>query len=400
MIDRVATQELLASVDLVSLIEQEAPTRFGRAYGTGSKRTVKGECPWCGGTDRFAVFIADSPQRFKCGIHGNGCGRHGDAITFLREYKHLSFTQSIVFLQGDVNNLNIKPDDQNFRHPGLTYKDEKWQLRVERFCKQAEADLWADPEGEVLSYLWQRGFEDETIKAAHLGSALYKGKLCLIIPWYDIKKGIYTRVTLRDIRATDHKKRYTQLADGSNESLYGAVNLNRPVILVEGELDAITIAQQLGDLAEQLAVVATGSTGANRTSKPLMRLSAAPHVFVAFDAEERGEQAAQYWLESLPHTTRWRTPIGKDANESYMQGVDIRAWIQAALSTLSEPEIPQTGEFTPQDARALVESVFGPCEMRVFPAGTFTHDMRIVELQEQERVRENAARQRGKVLAG
>jgi hypothetical protein len=242
----------------------------------------------------------------------------------------------------------------------------------------------------VMSYLWQRGLEDEAIKAAHLGSAVYHDKTCLVIPWFDIKKGIYTRVTLRDIHATDRKKRYTQLTGGSNESLYGAVNLNRPVILVEGELNAITIAQQLGDLAEQLAVVATGSTGANRTSKPLMRLSAAPHVFVAFDAEERGEQAAQYWLESLPNATRWRTPIGKDANESYMQGVDIRAWAQAALSTLSEeaehaPDNVNSKPFASQahfaqHARSLVESVFGPCEMRVYRRGELTHDMRLAQL--------------------
>jgi DNA primase len=375
-------RSFLDAIDLVSLIEQEAPTRFGRPYGTGEKRTVKGACPWCGGTDRFAVFIADTPQRFKCGIHGNGCGRHGDAITFLREHKGLGFQQAIAFLQGEKVDLSRRRD--NYERPGLAYMDKRWQERVARFCKQAELDLSEDSELQVMSYLWQRGLEDETIKAAHLGAAVFNGKTCLVIPWYDVKKGLYTRVTLRDIYATDPKKRYTQLAGGSNEALYGAVDLNRPIILVEGELDALTIAQQLGDLAAEIAVIATGSTGANRTAKPMMRLSAAPHVFVAFDSEERGEQGAVYWMQHLPNVTRWRTPIGKDANESYMSGVDLQAWAQAALYTLTEEvkpvEIANSKPFTPQDARALVESIFGKCEMKVYRRGELTHDMRIAQL--------------------
>ncbi len=94
-IDRSFLDQVLADVDLVSLIEQKTPTRFGKAAGNGSKRTQKGPCPFCkAGTDRFAVFVTDRPQRYICGINGNtggnaGCGARGDAINFLRDYEGL-----------------------------------------------------------------------------------------------------------------------------------------------------------------------------------------------------------------------------------------------------------------------------------------------------------------------
>jgi DNA primase len=93
-------RKLLEEVDLISLIEQHSSTRFEKPYGNGYKRTQKGACPWCSGRDRFAVFVNDRPQRYKCGIHGNGCGKSGDAITFLREYENMSFAQAYATLAG------------------------------------------------------------------------------------------------------------------------------------------------------------------------------------------------------------------------------------------------------------------------------------------------------------
>src|SRR5262245_45471092 len=108
--------------------------------------------------------------------------------------------------------------------------------------------------------------------------------------------------------------------------LYNADGLrpDKPAILVEGEFCALTINQEAGDL---ITAVATGSTEASRADKWIDRLEACPLVLVSFDAEpDKGDRAAQVWLELLSNAKRWR-PSLKDVNEMHMAGQDVRAWI-------------------------------------------------------------------------
>jgi hypothetical protein len=104
-----------------------------------------------------------------------------------------------------------------------------------------------------------------------------------------------------------------------------------PLMLVEGEIDAISIIQEAQTL---ITVVATGSAQNGRLNMWLAKLALAPHVFVAFDAEPKGEEGSAYWLRTLLNASRWRTSIGKDANDMLVKGGDIKLWVQAALSTL------------------------------------------------------------------
>jgi len=334
-------RSFLEQVDLVSLIEQRTPVRFGKPAGNGSKRTVKGPCPFCqAGTDRFAVFVNDSPQRYLCGIHGHGCGAHGDAIDFLRQYEHLPFAGAVAALGGE-GVPQVKYHEQPV--PGAAdWQSEKWQRRTAQFVKDSEGRLWnSEAREQVLRYLIGRGFTEETIRKAHLGATYNKRTevLYLVIPWYDSKHDRYWRVTLRDIRPdVDKKHRYQNVTGSSvSEGLYLADSLafNRPVFLVEGELDALSIAQEAGD---RVSVVATGTTSGSQNDRWLMRLANVPHVFVAFDAEQQAEASASQWLTHLSNATRWRTPIGKDANEMLVRGLNIRLWVESALSTLAEPD--------------------------------------------------------------
>ena len=336
-------RSFLEQVDLTSLIEQKAPTRFGKPYGNGSKRTVKGPCPFCGGTDRFAVFVNDSPQRYKCGIHGNGCGAHGDAIDFLRQYEHLTFSEAWASLSGEAA---PHIETRAARKSAQDWQSQQWQRQVAQFCTEAEARLWSDENIglEVLTYLIGRGFTEETIKAAHLGAASHKDMPALVIPWYDIKRGLYWRVSFRNIGPGWRYDNYygSSVSDG----LYLADSLlfNRPVFLVEGELDALSIAQDAGDL---VSVVATGTTTGSHALEWVMELATMPHVFIAFDAEEKAEKSAAYWLDALSNATRWHTPIGKDANEMLVRELNIRLWIEAALATIAEPEVdPASSVYT------------------------------------------------------
>jgi hypothetical protein len=226
-----------------------------------------------------------------------------------------------------------------------------------------------------------RGFTEETIKAAHLGAAYHKDTPAVVIPWYDVKHSLYWRVSFRNVGPGWRYDNY--YGSSVSEGLYLADSLafKRPVFLVEGELDALSIAQEAGNL---VSVVATGSTGGSHHPKWLMRLAQVLHVFVAFDSEAKAEKSAAYWLDALPNATRWHTPIGKDANEMLQRELNIRLWVESALSLLSEQATPE--RFVNR-ARGLIESVFGPCTMRVFPKGSFTLADHVAELQEQARLR-------------
>ena len=139
----------------------------------------------------------------------------------------------------------------------------------------------------------------------------------IVIPWF-IGKGIW-RMTIRDEKAWDDE-RYKQVTGGSN-GLYLADSLHfdRPVLITEGEFDALSIAQEAG---QHVSVVATGSTGGSHTSKWVATLASKDLVFVAFDAEENADKAAQWWLERLENAQRLR-PWWEDANQMLQDGVDL-----------------------------------------------------------------------------
>ena len=108
-----------------------------------------------------------------------------------------------------------------------------------------------------------------------------------------------------------------------------AVAYDRPAVLVEGEIDAITIAQACGT---EVAAVATGSTAGARRAEWIARLAQASVVLLAFDVDENGagEQAAAWWSERLPRGRRLR-PLDHDVN-SLPEIETVRGWLTRALA--------------------------------------------------------------------
>jgi hypothetical protein len=101
------------------------------------------------------------------------------------------------------------------------------------------------------------------------------------------------------------------------------VRAGTPTVLVEGELDALTIMQETGGA---VAAVATAST-----------------VLVAYDSDEAGEAAATWWLDALSNARRWR-PYWADANAMAQDGVDIARWVRAGLQAAGLAEADMAEE--------------------------------------------------------
>lgn len=281
---------------------------------------------------------------FKCNV----CSAKGSGVDYLMMKRGWSKREALAY-------VGWKPKDGNESqfvlpksvlagevYPTHSAPCQEWQTPAKAFVKYCVEKLWSEQGSQALDYLRSRGLTDETMKAAQLGynpsemerpGAKWgrKGKLILkqgiIIPWF-IGEDLW-RITIRDEKAIDHRERYKQAAGGSN-GLYLAYTLgyDRPVILVEGEFDALSIAQEAG---HDVSVVATGSTEGAHTARWIAALARKDLVLVAFDAEERGDKASQWWLDRLECAHRLR-PWWKDANQMLQDGVDLlNDWILPSL---------------------------------------------------------------------
>jgi hypothetical protein len=300
-----------------------------------------GPCPWCGGDDRFRVWPCADKPRYWCRY----CGKQGDAIQFLRDREGLTFRQACERL-GQPLPQTSRQRSTPMPPPLAKPPSHPWQARAQAFIERSEHTLWAPAGAQARLYLHRRGLTDETIREARLGYHvtdeweapgqwglpaehnkihLLRG---IVFPWL-VGSEVW-KVTFRRGGATVPKdQRYKPIA-GGGKTLYqiNGLRANTPAMLVEGELDALSVTQEAGDL---LAVVATGSTSGGRLERWIGRLALCSMVLVSFDADEAGDEAVDWWLKALgPRAKRWR-PCWDDANAMLQGGVDLRTWVREGL---------------------------------------------------------------------
>src|SRR5579859_295098 len=356
----------LSYIDLAGLIERKAPVRLGKAYGNGSKRTRKGPCPWCGGTHRFAVFVGEEPQRYYCGIHGDGCGARGDAVNFLREYCGLSWREA-------CEELGVEPGE--YTAPGSGARkvgqiasgpSKKWVDQATAFAHQAHKYLFTPAGKTALDYLIGRGLSVETIKHFKLGYCPKWEKQDaslwgqddretvtvaegIVIPSY--VDGVLWHLDTRRLRkfssetSDQFKKRRYHEIPGGKTCLFNSdmIEAGRPVIVTEGRIDAMTAWQGCSELA---ACVATGSAGDARGAQWAMTLALASRVLIAFDNDEAGKNAARYWSRIIKGA-RYYPPYEHDINDTLLAGHDLREWLEVGLDVLFDDDAPAAEQGEP-----------------------------------------------------
>jgi hypothetical protein len=302
--------------------------------------------------------------------HG-ACQEHGDAIDWLRKYRQLSLKDACAFL-GHSADLD-RGRGREHRAPRRTsasqsdccgLDDPAWQEAAINFCQASQNALWSARGYAARGYLRLRGIDDETIRRAALGyNAKYRKQQwgavtvhmpqdSIVIPWWIGGKlwRVKARPLPREIESQQRRgqspNKYWQAKGGAN-GMYGVddVVLDSIVLLVEGELDAITWRSVLAQYARIEAVgalkyeeseilrhivpLATGSAGNGLTDRWLLRLAVARRVLLAFDADDAGDKAAQVWAEHLVvKTTRLRPYSGKDTGEMFklLGAADVLRW--------------------------------------------------------------------------
>ena len=303
-----------------------------------------GPCPWCEGDDRFHVWPNATRPRYWC----RKCDRKGDAIQYLRDRHHVTYPEAcrqVGRSPAKRSRSAARPSSQPSQP--ITPPAAAWQAKAREFCEQCEQRLWAPVGCKALAYLHRRGLQDDTILGAGVGyhQAVRwerrdtwglppdpEGKPLwvppgIVFPW--AVGGDLWKVTIRRFgNDVPYERRHIELPGGAN-AVYrlDTVQANRPVGIVEAALDALSLAQEAGDL---LAVVAAG-TSWGRLDRWVRQLALSSKVLLMFDADEGGEKATAWWLKALGlRATRWR-PYWDDPNAMLQDQVDLRIWVREGL---------------------------------------------------------------------
>lgn len=332
-----------AMPDLLDVVRRDVPLRRTCATRGGEWH---GPCPFCGGRDRFFVHPA---QGFwycrQCTPRG------GTVATYLR-------------MRGSpMNRFAFAPATPPEPEPAGPPPD-TWQREARALVDACRDNLLSAQIGApARRFLAERGITEETALAWALGYSTGRERFAgvpvprgLVLPWFwdGILWGVRVRVAQP---STLDGKRYLSLRGSRCVGyLAGTVREGQPVVLVEGEFDALTIWQETIH-GPDVGVLATGTAKRHLDRRETQILAHAGLVLVAYDADDAGDDAAEALLRT--HDTTWRrlrVPRMKDANDFYRDGGVISAWIDAALAhahwhaTHSTPPAPAPSVWVPDDA--------------------------------------------------
>ena len=97
-------------------------------------------------------------------------GKGGNVVTFLMEHERMSYVEALRWL-ADKYQIPIEESEPNEAQQKAASERESLGIVVGYAQSNFEENLWEHPEGKAigLSYLRERGFRDETIKAFGLG---------------------------------------------------------------------------------------------------------------------------------------------------------------------------------------------------------------------------------------
>jgi DNA primase len=374
-------------MNLLDLVSEDTGTPAGRPVSHGAKgEEHHGPCPWCGGRDRFITW----PDHGRSGSFWcRSCGKGGDGIQYAREKRGLGFRDACAVFGVDPGEPTPAgrrehrppPSPDPLRTPREPQAPPTaWQEKAAAVVEWASGNLWTDAGAGERAYLAGRGLTEETIRAARLGwipAPMYRPRKAwgledeppgedgrprtrimipagIVIPWP--AEGAPVRLRVR----TNGEPRY-RMVKGSAAGPCMAWGTGAPVVVVEGELDALLLGQEAGDL---VTAVALGSDRTNPDPDTAARMRAAPVVMVSLDSDEAGAGAAWGKWTHTPNARRWPVPpdMGKDPTDAYRAGGDLRGWIVGGLAAFLGPaenvdnvELVRVGDDDPLTAAPLGE---------------------------------------------
>ena len=325
-------QELLARIDVVDVVGRYVPLKKGGA-------NFMGLCPFHG--EKSPSFSVSPAKQF---YHCFGCGKNGNAISFLMEHTGMGFIEAVNDLAGQVGMVvpqeDISPQERD-RQAAAKVRQATLNDVLERAGKAYRNQLKDSP--HAVQYLKQRGVSGAISSKYGLGYAPAGWRsLASVFPEYDDpqlqESGLvivgededkrYDRFRdrimfpIRDVKGMcigfggrvlgDEKPKYLNSPETplfhKGRELYGlfeardALRSMGYALVTEGYMDVVALAQ-LG-FPNTVATLGTACT-ADHVQK-LFRFTET--VVFSFDGDNAGRRAAHKALEAaLPYASDTRS---------------------------------------------------------------------------------------------
>jgi len=337
--------------DLIGQIERDLGP--GRRY----RRWTVFRCPFHH-PDRhpsFAVTNGDGRgPHWRC--FSAACGKHGSLVMWFEEYHQMSREEALEAVKGKIR----EPILDNLNYPA----GPKWQERAWKLVEWAQSNLWEEPgscaidwpvidevTGELvtrklsaLDWLLSRGVSAQTMKIWKIGyipAGPYGGGWREKAEKWGLKGEVFIAqgilipciigddiwyLKIRRPKMKPHK--YSQVR-GGKPALYLAQSLEgqEAVIFCEGELDALLLWQEVGDLA---GVVTLGSAAAEfSVANWGLYLIHTQRRYLAYDADQAGQAGSDKlaWLRPQQLEIPQLKPGDKDLTDFHQSGGDLRSLV-------------------------------------------------------------------------
>lgn len=158
MIAPESIQEVMDRTDIIDVVGQ-----FVRLKKRGANHIAN--CPFHN-EKTPSFYVSAAKGIYKC----FGCGKGGNAVTFLQDHEHLSYPEAIKWL-ADYYKIEIEETEKTPEQQQQQLVEESLRVINEFAAKYFEDFLLNDEEGQAvgLSYFKQRGYRKETIEKFRLG---------------------------------------------------------------------------------------------------------------------------------------------------------------------------------------------------------------------------------------
>lgn len=341
-------------MDVLDLAAQYTPLKKAAAG------EYHGPCPACGGADRFRVWTDQGHRgRYWC----RSCDIKGDDVQFCRDVLGMDFPDAcratgnhhLIKEPASPPTLKRRPPMAPVEAPGQAEggpDPRQWSeqaAKVARWChrvlmKSPGLLAWLERERgitAVTAEAWQLGFCPERQESDPqkwgfaAGAPPVRVSRGLVIP-HTQPNGQITGLKIRVFSASDNvfpdapqepNPRYIGVRGGGKcawvlqptpEPVTG------PVVLVESELDALLLAQELDLMINPVALL-TASRRPDRATLP-----PGPLLF-SLDFDDAGRKAFAWWKNQ--HQAAAAPPAtGKDITDMHRAGIDAQAWLKKCLA--------------------------------------------------------------------
>lgn len=190
MISHQTIEQIKSHIDIIDIIGE-----YVKLKKRGSNYI--GNCPFH--NEKTPSFtVSPSKELYKC----FGCGKSGNAITFLMDHDKLSFVEALKWLANKYH-IEIEETETTTEQKVAAQTADSLYV-INNFATHFFInELWQDEEGVsiALSYLKERGFREEVIKKFQLGyNSTTKNKLANVLLTNQFNKEILLKTGLVALR--------------------------------------------------------------------------------------------------------------------------------------------------------------------------------------------------------